>query len=142
MEKGIQANQLKEPFRSAYDACKIAKGILAGGIAEKQGDYHLARQHFTDTVDAEDSLIYIEPREWPIPARQYAGNLLLLRGDYNESISVFQRDLQNNPVNGWSLTGLKRAYKATHEESGIVKISSPLKESWQIKDIRVESLVF
>jgi len=115
LEKGLRDTALKasyDPFSNAYDAGLVAKGVLAGVLAEKKKDYKLAREAFQGAVAAEDALIYDEPRDWAIPARQYLGDLLLRMGAFGEAVKVFQRDLEINPMNGWSLTGLQLGYKA------------------------------
>jgi hypothetical protein len=144
-ERGMKAEDLKEPFdpfSSAYDACKVAYAILIGKIAEKQNNFELARQRFEDAVEAEDLLVYNEPRDWPIPARQYLGALFLKMKQYETAVMVFQRDLEINPNNGWSLTGLKLAYQALHNQDALNKINIRLRDAWQIRDIDIETAVF
>lgn len=145
LEKGMQVKVLNEPFdpfSSAYDACRVADGILTGVLAEMQHDHPLARDAFKKAVEAEDSLIYDEPRDWPLPARQYLGNFYLNIGDFEDAINVFNRDLQINPKNGWSLTGLKLAYQALHNITAVEKVNIELKNAWQIRDMPVEKPVF
>ena len=127
---------------SAYDACRVAESILTGVLAEQQDHQKDAIAAFQKAVTAEDSIIYNEPRDWPLPARQYLGNILLNKGAYREAIVVFNKDLQINPLNGWSLTGLKLAYSATHDSESIRKIDEKLKTAWQIRDLPIERPVF
>lgn len=60
----------------------------------------------------EDSLIYVEPKDWLIPARQYLGAYLLKLKRYAEAEKIYQEDLIWNPGNGWSLLGLYQSLKA------------------------------
>jgi tetratricopeptide (TPR) repeat protein len=72
----------------------------------------------------------------------YLGNVLLKMGAYGEAVNVFDRDLQINPANGWSLTGLKLAYAGLHDRGGVERVKVLLSQAWQIKDQEVEWPVF
>jgi tetratricopeptide (TPR) repeat protein len=136
---------LKVPFdnfSSAYEAAGVARLILQGVIAGKQNDYNAAADILKKAVTAEDKLIYNEPRDWPIPARQYLGELLLKAGRYNEAITVLNKDLVVNPNNGWALTGLRLAYKNTSGNLALNKVQQQLKTAWKIKDVTVNKPVF
>ena len=136
---------LKEPlapFNSAYDGALIALSVLEGIIAEQQKDYKLAITHFKQAVVAEDNLIYTEPRDWLLPARQYLGAVLVKAGKYKEAILVFGNDLEINPNNGWSLTGIATCQKALNNRSALAATLRQLKIAWHIKDMRIENAVF
>jgi tetratricopeptide (TPR) repeat protein len=141
----LQEPELKvsgDPFSSAYDAGRVGVALLTGVLAEQKGQYSLARKAFENAVNAEDALVYNEPRDWPLPARQYLGNLLLKMGDPRDAIAVFQRDLQINPVNGWSLTGLKMAYEILGNQVAIRKLNMDLAIAWQINDRQIVRAVY
>ena len=145
LQKGMQAPVLKlpnDPFSSAYDASLIAEATLTGVLAEQQHRYPAAREAFQKAVAAEDALIYDEPRDWLLPARQYLGDLLLKMGDYKEAIQVFDRDLQINPLNGWSLTGLRIAYEALKDKQALQRVNASLAIAWQIRDYPVNRPVY
>jgi len=141
----LQSAALKasyDPFSNAYDAGLVAKSILAGVLAEKRKDYTSALAAFQQAVMAEDALIYDEPRDWAIPARQYLGDLLLRMGRFGAAVKVFQRDLEINPMNGWSLTGLRQAYAALGDKVALRRVNGQLVKAWQIKDQEVGRAVF
>ena len=145
LQKGMQAPVLKlpnDPFSSAYDASLIAEAILSGVLEEQQHHYPAAREAFQKAVAAEDRLIYDEPRDWLLPARQYLGDLLLKMEDYKEAIQVFDRDLQINPLNGWSLTGLRIAYQALNDKHALQRVNASLAIAWQIRDYPVNRPVY
>ena len=145
LRETMQIKSLKEPadpFSSAFDACLIAENILRGLLAEKQFQDSKAIGFYQKAVVAEDNLVYNEPRDWLLPARQYLGNLLLKTGDYKKAVKVFKKDLVINPLNGWSLTGLKIAYAAKNDTSSLKNLKVELSTAWQIKDIAVSSPVF
>ena len=62
-------------------------------------------------VQYEDKQIYNEPRDWLLPARQYPGAAHVQAGQYKEAVCVFSKDMDINPFNGWSLTGLEASYR-------------------------------
>ena len=141
----IDDASLKAPvdnFSSAYEAADVARLILQGVIAEKQKRYNSAANILKKAVTAEDKLIYNEPRDWPIPARQYLGELLLKAGRYNEAIKVLNKDLVVNPNNGWALTGLRLAYKNTGDDFALNKVQQRLRTAWKIKDLTIDKPVF
>ncbi len=145
LKETMRVKTLKEPadpFSSAYDASVIAENILKGVIAEKQNQYSVSIDFYSKAVLAEDHLVYNEPRDWLLPARQYLGNLLLKTGNYKEAIKVFKKDLIINPLNGWSLTGLQMAYTALHDEAALKNLTPELAKAWQIKDVAVNNPVF
>lgn len=145
LQKGRTNQALKadaDPFSNAFDASAVAEYILQGTIAEDKGQLTEATAIFEKAVVAEDHLIYNEPRDWGLPARQYLGNALLKAKDYTQAITVFNRDLVVNPNNGWSLTGLALVYTAQGKKSDLKKIQARLMNAWQIKDVEVMRPVF
>ena len=131
-----------DPFSDAYSAGQVAEDILTGVLAEQKGDNINARAAFEKAVTAEDALVYDEPRDWLLPARQYLGNLQLKTGDHTGAVATFQRDLQINPLNGWSLTGLGQAYTALKNKKALKKVSKDLSIAWQIKDREIKMAVY
>jgi hypothetical protein len=95
-----------EPFNSPLDAAKLAAAILNGCIARQQGDNGKAETFFTEAARLEDALIYTEPRDWLLPARQYLGALQLQMGKATDAELSFRDELRANPNNHWSLYGL------------------------------------
>lgn len=127
------------PFR---EPANVAKLILQGVIAEDQRQYNSSIEFLKQAVKAEDHIIYDEPRDWAIPARQYLGNALIKAGKYDEAIAALKQDLVINPRNGWSLTGLKIAYTKTGNSKALTIINARLKDAFAIRDIEINSTVF
>ncbi|MDB5022512.1 MAG: hypothetical protein JWP78_267 [Mucilaginibacter sp.] len=127
---------------SVYQTAAIARLILQGVIAEGQKRYGPAIEHLQKAVYAEDHLLYSEPRDWPIPARQYLANILIEAGKYSQAIATLKQDLVINPNNGWSLTGLQLAYKQTNNDIALRKVQSQMKSAWKIKDMPIQRPVF
>jgi len=131
-----------DPFSDAFSAGLVAEAILTGVLAEQKGDYRAAKEAFERGVQAEDALVYDEPRDWLLPARQYLGDLLLQMGDPAGAVAVFQRDLEINPLNGWSLTGLGQAYTALKNKTALEKVNKSLSIAWQIRDRDIKRAVY
>jgi len=145
MKLKMAAPSLKEPlapFNAAYDGAIVALSILDGIIAEEQKDFKTAIANFETAVKAEDNLIYTEPRDWLLPARQYLGNALIKSGNYNEAIIVFNKDLEINPNNGWALTGIAKCYLMLNNKPALVAAQKRLQNAWVMKDIEVKQSVF
>jgi tetratricopeptide (TPR) repeat protein len=142
----LAQSKLLEPamdnFSSAKEASAVAILILQGVISEDQKQFAAAIAYLQKAVVAEDHIIYNEPRDWAIPARQYLANVLIKAGKYTEAIAVSKHDLVINPHNGWSLTGLQLAYEHTNNTAGLKKVKSQLKDAWKIRDIEIERPVF
>jgi tetratricopeptide (TPR) repeat protein len=132
----------KEIFSPAIEPATVAQLILKGVIADGQKNYTAAIDFLQQAVQAEDHLIYNEPRDWPIPARQFLANVLLRACKYNEAITVLKRDLVINPKNGWSLTGLRSAYTQTNNKAELAQVNIRLKNAFSIKDTNIEQPVF
>lgn len=145
LEKQMQDKVLNEaldnfsPFR---EPATVAKLILEGVTAEDQKQYSVAIDYLQQAVKAEDHIIYDEPRDWAIPARQYLGNVLLKAGKYDEAIAVLKHDLVINPKNGWSLTGLKTAYTHKRNSKALADVNAQLKDAFSISDTDIQKVVF
>ncbi len=145
MTTKMKEPSLKEPlapFNAAYDCAVIARCILEGVIAEEQKDFKTAISHFEKAVTAEDNLIYNEPRDWLLPARQYLGNALIESGNYTKAMTVFNADLVINPNNGWALTGMVTCYKALNNKPAAAAAQKRLNNAWLLRDIPVKTAVF
>ncbi len=145
MQNKMAEPSLKEvftPFNAVYDAALVGENILAGTIAENKQDLPKAIGFFTQAVKDEDKLIYNEPRDWLLPARQYLGAALIKAGNYKEAVEIFKKDLQINPNNGWSLTGLLTCYRQLKNKAGSSAVQKQLNAAWSIKDMVIDAAVF
>jgi tetratricopeptide (TPR) repeat protein len=145
MQNKMTEASLKEPFtpfNAVYDAALVGESILAGTIAENKSDISRAIILFTQAVKDEDRLIYNEPRDWLLPARQYLGAALIKSGNYKQAVEVFNKDLQINPNNGWSLTGLETCYRRLKNKVGLSAVQKQLKSAWSIKNMSIDAAVF
>lgn len=100
------------PFNSPAQGAYIAENILSASILFKEKNYNDAIDCLRKAIRMEDSLIYIEPKDWVIPARQYLGAYLLKLKRPQDAEKIYREDLTLNPGNGWSLLGLHQSLKA------------------------------
>ncbi len=95
------------PNRSrAIDAANIAALILEGTLSTEQKRWDDAIQQLEAAVKAEDKLRYSEPEDWRLPARQFLGQVYLLKGEPATAQKIFEEDLIDHPQNYWALNGL------------------------------------
>jgi tetratricopeptide (TPR) repeat protein len=105
------------PYNKPQQAGQIAAGILSGEILYADGKTNEAIDALKKAVDQEEKLIYREPQEWFIPARQYLGYYLLKINKTAEAAKVYRDDLVANPGNGWSLLGMYNCRKVQNKLS-------------------------
>ena len=91
----------------------ISKNQQAKGIAALEA-----------AIKLEDKLIYTEPKDWPLPARQFLGAYLLKSRKPALAEKAYREDLIFNPSNGWSLVGLSQSLKAQRKTKGLTAIKA------------------
>jgi hypothetical protein len=122
------------PFNSPVEIARIAEKILAGVVSYAQKDQAKAIASLEAAVKLEDNLIYTEPKDWPIPSRQFLGHILLKSGKTALAGQVYRADLAKNPGNGWSLIGLYQTAKAQGNSQLAVKYSKQYKQPFAHAD--------
>lgn len=105
------------PFNAPVQCGLIAAGILEASIECAEKQYDKALKVYKTSLNREDQLIYREPAEWKLPARQYLGAMLLQMKQPAAAEKVYREDLVRNPGNGWSLLGLYQSLLAQHKSS-------------------------
>lgn len=137
--------QLKDhpqAFNPAIAGVELVEKILLGIIAEENKDYTSAIMYLEEAVQAEDNMLYNEPRDWLLPARQYLGNVLLKAKQYKAAEKTFREDLKINPANQWSLTGLLQALQKQNSTKEANAIKQQLQRSSATADIKIDKAVF
>jgi predicted Zn-dependent protease len=105
------------PYNKPQQVGQIAADILSGEILYAEGKTNEAINALKEAVSEEEKLVYREPQEWFIPARQYLGYYLLKDNKAAEAVQVYKDDLVANPENGWSLLGMYKCMKAQNKLS-------------------------
>jgi tetratricopeptide (TPR) repeat protein len=122
---------------TAATVAAIAYEVLSGELRARQRRAGDAAKHFAAAVALEDSLIYMEPPDWPIPVRQLQGAALLALGRAKEAESAFRADLIKFPNNGWSLSGLHASLEQQRRTPEAATIKTQLDQAWQRADVKL-----
>jgi tetratricopeptide (TPR) repeat protein len=99
------------PFNAPLSTSRIAGYVLEASIQFVDKNYVPAVAALDEAIKLEDQLIYTEPSDWPLPARQFLGAYLLKMGNVKQAETVYRDDLARHPGNGWSLVGLHQALR-------------------------------
>jgi tetratricopeptide (TPR) repeat protein len=141
----MQHAQLQEhpaAFNPGIAGAEVAEKILDGVIAEERGDLEQSITLLKEAVEKEDNMLYNEPKDWVHPARQYLGNVLIKVNRYAAAEKVFREDLEVNPNNGWSLTGMVTALVMQGKKRESNAIQQQLKTSFARSDTKIIASVF
>ena len=125
----------------AKDLLGIAKALLRGELAYRQGSAAEAVEHFAEAVSLQDALPYTEPPFWYYPTRQSLGAALLADGRAEEAQGVFEADLKQYPMNGWSTFGLAEAMRVQGDEAGAKKVLDRFETLWQFADVTLSTSI-
>ena len=145
MQAGKSNPQLQESpsaFNPGIAAVQVAEKILQGVIAEEKNQHTISVGLLKEAVDKEDGMLYNEPKDWLLPARQYLGNALMKAEQFAEAEKVFKEDLKTNPNNGWSLTGLEKALMKQGKQKEATAVRQQAKKALTRSDIQIKSSVF
>ena len=118
----------------ASDIVGIADELLQGELAAKRRRTDEASRHFEQAVALEDDLTYMEPPDWPVPARQLEGAALFELGREKEAETAFRDDLKKFPDNGWSLSGLYASLERQGRAQEAAEVKARLDERWALAD--------
>ncbi|MEJ0030723.1 MAG: hypothetical protein WDO15_10295 [Bacteroidota bacterium] len=143
LEEAMKDESLKMrfmPFNSPLQSCTIAADILRARILFEKGRHDDAIAALQHAVDEEDKMVYREPQDWLIPARQFLGMYLLKMNKASEAEKIYREDLIHNPGNGWSLTGLSQSLKAQNKSTASVEAEA--KRACEEADVAITASVF
>lgn len=88
----------------------VAVAVARARLLALEGQWQPAVATLQAAVEREEGMGYLEPpRLLHQPVRQCLGWALLQWGRYEEAAEVYRSDLQQYPLNGWSLLGLSQA---------------------------------
>jgi tetratricopeptide (TPR) repeat protein len=116
---------------------QIANDLLQGEIALAANDIRTAVAKFTAAVASQDELPYTEPPFWYYPTRQSLGAVLLKAGRPGEAQTVYEKDLEQYPHNGWSTFGLIEALEAQGETELAAMHREHFTAMWQFADVEL-----
>lgn len=113
-----------------HDVLPIARAMLAGELAFREGRLDDAWRALRTGIEAEDKLVYDEPPGWMLPVRHAMGALLMSAGSYREAERLYREDQERHPGNGWSLLGLKLALEAQHRPAEAAALTPQIERAW------------
>jgi tetratricopeptide (TPR) repeat protein len=146
LQSDLKNDQLKAPAPNyanpAINGANVAEKILMGVIAEEQNNLQQSISLLTEGVELEDAMIYNEPKDWVHPARQYLGTVLIKAGKYAEAEKAFREDLEHNPDNGWSYTGLAIALTKQGKDKDAASTEALAKKAFEHSDVKIVNAVF
>jgi tetratricopeptide (TPR) repeat protein len=110
---------------------EVARHALDARIAAAGKDLEAAVDAWSEAVEAQDRLTYDEPPPWFYPVRESLGGVLLRSGKAAEAERVFREDLELNPRNPRSLSGLLESLKAQGKTTDAAWVSRQLQAAWK-----------
>ncbi len=114
---------------------KIADELVQGEIAMARRNLESAIRHFKAAVATQDELPYHEPPFWYYPTRQSLGEALLAAEDGAAAESVYRRDLEDYPRNGWSMFGLGQSLEMQGKAAEASAAKAKFDQAWSLADV-------
>lgn len=133
-----RASGVRMEYNLSGDLLGIAERVLTGWIEATSGRWDEAAEALDEAVRREDSLVYGEPPEWTVPAREDLGDVLLAAGRPVAAEQAFRADLVRFPENGWSLHGLATALRAQGRGSEADAVDADFRRVWATADVDPE----
>lgn len=124
---------------SGSDVVAVARQVLDGEIAYREGRRDDAFAALRRAVDLEDALHYDEPPPWILPSRHVLGAALLDASLPREAEPVFRRDLDLHPENGWALFGLAQSLKAQGRRAEAAAAETRFRRAWEGADYAISA---
>jgi tetratricopeptide (TPR) repeat protein len=121
---------------SASDVVAIARHMLIGELAYREGRHADAFAALEKGVAMEDALAYDEPPGWMQPVRHALGALLMATGRYVEAEQVYRDDLARNRNNGWAMLGLEQSLLAQNRHEAAREFAGARTSAWARADVR------
>ena len=116
---------------NGFTILRIAVEVIAGEIAAKRKDWDRAVLHLDRAVRFDDALVYTEPHDWHVPARQNLASVLMAAGRADEAETVLWEDLKRHPDHVWNLTLMAKALRMQDKTAEAALIEARLAKSSQ-----------
>jgi tetratricopeptide (TPR) repeat protein len=126
---------------SGFTIMRIAVEVVAGEIAASRKEWDRAVLHLERAVRFDDALIYTEPHDWHVPARQNLAAALLGAGRADEAETVLWEDLKRNPEHVWTLAQLSRVLRAHDKTADADVIDARYRKAFKGADAPISTLV-
>ena len=114
---------------NGFTILRIAVEVVAGEVAAKRSDWDKAVVHLERAVRFDDALVYTEPHDWHVPARQNLAAALMAAGRPDEAETVLWEDLRRNPDHVWNLSLMSKALRMQNKSAEAALIDARLARS-------------
>ena len=131
LEDPVLKGQTTFSSNNGYTILRIAVDVVAGEIAARRKDYDTAVVHLDRAVRFDDALVYTEPHDWHVPARQTLATVLMAAGRADEAETVLWEDLKRNPDHVWNLSLMAKALRLQNKNAEAALIDARLAKSSQ-----------
>jgi len=129
------------PFNAPLPVAQVADHILNAAVLFANKQQQQAVASLQGAIAIEDGLIYTEPSDWPLPARQFLGAYLVRMKELKKAEAVYRADLRHNPGNGWSLVGLHQALTLQGQKQELPRLEAGYRTAFsQAERIPVSSV--
>jgi tetratricopeptide (TPR) repeat protein len=142
---GVIANEAfaKEIADSPFASnLQIARRLVAGEIAARDGRMDEAIGLMREAVRIQDDQPYNEPPHWHYPVRHSLGAVLIEAGRAPDAEQVYLDDLKWNRENGWALFGLVQALRAQQKHAEVQEAEARFRKAWARADVTLTSSRF
>ncbi len=119
----------------AAEIMPIGRLVLEGEIEFKAGNRERGLELLEQACVAEERIVYAEPAPWMMPARHAYGALLVTDGRFKDAESVYLRDLEVYPANGWALLGLRESLRGQGRMEEAARIDQAFRRAWKSADV-------
>jgi tetratricopeptide (TPR) repeat protein len=133
---------LDQPDLPGSKLILLSRYALAGEIASRRGQADEMIKFFTAAIEIEDRLPYMEPPYWHQPVRQLLGAGLLEMKKPLMAETVYRKDLERHPANGWSLYGLLVSLRAQGKTEEANDFEKRFREAWKLADVTLSASRF
>ncbi|MEZ4654807.1 MAG: hypothetical protein R3E12_14780 [Candidatus Eisenbacteria bacterium] len=129
-------------INSFASVLQVGAQTLRGELAMARGDVDAAVEGLREAVALQDQLAYDEPPSFHYPVRQSLGVALLAAARPAEAETVYRKDLEEYPENGWSLYGLEASLREQGRDQDAAATHERFETAWTWSDITLESSRF
>ncbi len=120
----------------------VGESFLAGEIEYRAGNHDRAFELLREAVSLDEQLQYDEPWGWMEPVRHALGALLTEQGRYAEAESVYRKNLERYPNNGWALHGLAECLRGLGRHDEATEVDDRFRVAWARADVEISGSCF
>lgn len=121
---------------------KIASSVLYAVLSDKHNDSTLLFDHLLHASKIQDAMPYHEPPAWYFPIRQALGDAYLKWNQPAQAQFMYELDLAQYPMNGWSVYGFEQSLRAQGQGDRANTIHPIFEQSWKHADIPLPVSLF